>query len=179
VTWVIAGAIGLVPSSLSIALFVNASRDGILGWSHVLRAAVIGSLVPLAACLTFDVWSAWAYLLFGESFQSGMHNTALVLLFAGVPIAINSALTAALRALGRVRDLVVAAGVTTVMVLVLAFQLLPALGLLGAAIAWLSGQAIGSLAFMGFALRARKGIHRSEQPIDRLSPDGSELVVSP
>jgi O-antigen/teichoic acid export membrane protein len=154
VAWVIASVVSLAPSALSVSVFVHASRNESVPWIHLWVGVVCTGAIATMAVATAALWRPVAYSILGPQYQAGMASAGDLLLLSALPVAINSALTAALRYLKALRSLTVAAVVATGSVALACAALVDSMGVKGAAIAWLLGQASGSVAFVLLTIRA-------------------------
>jgi O-antigen/teichoic acid export membrane protein len=125
-------------------------------WGQVYLGVLVASGLAILAVLTSSMWRHLAYTILGPQYEEGTALAGNLLLLSAIPLALNSALTAALRYLNALRGLMIAATVTTGTVVTVTAVLVPRFDVNGAAIGWLTGQCVGSLAFIAFAVHARR-----------------------
>lgn len=155
IAWVIAGVVALAPTALSASIFLHASREGEVPWRHLYLGVLTTSGLAILAVLTSGLWRPFAYSILGPQYEEGTALAGNLLLLSAIPLGINSALTAALRYMKALRALLFAALATAGAVVALTALLTPPFGVTGASVGFLAGEAIGSLAFVALAVRAK------------------------
>lgn len=155
VTWLVAGVFFTVSPAAAQALFAEGSHhperlDALLRRGAVFTAALLLPLALGALALGWFVLS-----LFGRSYATAGYPALCVLVAGSVPDAVTNLLIARWRV---ERRLVRVAGLNLAMAggaLLLAWRLVPGLGTLGAALAWVAAQGAGAAWAVVVARRAR------------------------
>jgi O-antigen/teichoic acid export membrane protein len=167
VTWMLGGAFFMISSAIGSSLFAEGScSEAQIGSKLALSLRVAtGLLVP--AMLLFLVAGDLMLSLFGGGYAEAGSVLLVVLTASAMPDAITNLYVAALRVEGRMQ----AAGALTVgmaaTTLVLAWALLPELGIAGAGWAWLAAKAAGSCWVGLDVLRRRSGAGVLTPEVDR------------
>jgi O-antigen/teichoic acid export membrane protein len=161
VAWLVAYALHLIASSLAISLTVEGGENPLAVAANVRRvlAHQLRLLAPLA--LAIAVLAPVLLIGFGEAYVRESTTSLRLLVLAAVPYAINAVFFAQARLHGRVGEVAAVQGVIAVLVLGLAWLLLPALGPEGVALGWLIAQS--SVAISLLATRLRPAIIRARQ----------------
>jgi hypothetical protein len=161
VAWLVAYALHLIASSLAISLTVEGGENPLAVAANVRRvlAHQLRLLAPLA--LAIAVLAPVLLIGFGEAYVLESTTSLRLLVLAAVPYAINAVFFAQARLHGRVGEVAAVQGVIAVLVLGLAWLLLPALGPEGVALGWLIAQS--SVAISLLATRLRPAIIRARQ----------------
>jgi glycosyltransferase involved in cell wall biosynthesis/O-antigen/teichoic acid export membrane protein len=165
-TWLVGGAFFMISPAISAALFVEGRWAPAALRAATWRASLLqAALLPPVALVT--VLGGRAILgLFGAGYAAHGYALLLVLLAGAVPDAITNLKTGHLRAVGRLSAgaaLNLGIGLTAVG---LSLLLLPAVGIVGAGLAWLIAQSLGAVwtAWDGWSVR-----RSAPSPVGRLT----------
>jgi O-antigen/teichoic acid export membrane protein len=144
-TWMVCGVFFLISPAVAAALFAEAAHTAQpLGDTLASAARII--TVLLAPTMVGAVVGGHAILsIFGTEYARHGLPLLIVLVISAVPDAITNLYVAALRARNRLREAATLNMGMAVLTLLLAWFLLPALGIAGAGWAWLIAQTAGSL----------------------------------
>lgn len=138
----IASVVYFVPGAFTTSLFVEGSHPK-ASYARDTRTAVMFSLALLGlGILAAVVLGPWLLSLFGAAYSAQGYATLVVMAAASPAILANAVFGTHLRVEKRVRPLLAITTIGAVTVLALAFVLLPALGIVGAATAFLVGNVV-------------------------------------
>ncbi|WP_034271028.1 lipopolysaccharide biosynthesis protein [Actinospica robiniae] len=148
VTWMIASAIFTISPAVSVAIFAEGSHDS----SHLRTLArsslriVLAMLLP--AVLIVGAAGQPILHLYGAAYAAAGFGLLLILLSSSFPDAVTNVATATLR----VRNLLPRAAALNIAMAVIAvvgaWELTPRFGIVGAGVAWLLAQSVGTLAVL-------------------------------
>lgn len=148
----IASLLYVVPGSFSMSLFVEGSHPD-TWYGRDLRRATWFSMAFLGlGVVGAIVLGRWILGVFGADYARESYETLVLLSLAGPLVLVNTIFTTDLRVAKRVRGLFAITAVSTLVTLVLAWLLLPGIGIWGAAVGFAFGQV---LAFPMFLIERR------------------------
>ncbi len=132
--------------------------EGDRGYRHALRTNLVATTVILALALAATgLLGRWLLGLYGSGFRGG-YDVLILLLLAGVPEALTIALNQGLQVRERMWSALAAVNVPRdAVILIAAALLVPRIGALGAAAAYLAGRSVGLAAI---TLRVRHDLVR-------------------
>jgi O-antigen/teichoic acid export membrane protein len=154
-TWLAASLFFIVSPAISWALFAEGRSRGSDLRVVAKRGALFacGLLAPLM--LGFLLGAHFILGLFGPAYAAQGTPLLRILVVAAIPDAVTNLFVAVMRVENRLRAAVVMNAAMTVETLLLAWILLPPLGLAGAGWAWLIAQSTGSLSVGAYVLHRR------------------------
>jgi O-antigen/teichoic acid export membrane protein len=155
-TWMVGGVFFVVSPAVASALFAEGSHERVDLPAKIRTSAkfILCLLAPLS--LVYLVCGQFVLGLFGERYASEGWPVLLLLLASALPDAVTNIYVSVMRVYGRLARagaLNAAIAATTV---VLAWVLLPDLGIKAAALAWLVAQMLGTLAVATHILGAQR-----------------------
>ncbi|MGO9876438.1 MAG: lipopolysaccharide biosynthesis protein, partial [Acidimicrobiia bacterium] len=149
VTWMVCGLFFLVSPSVAASLFAEGSHAE-AQLVHTARRAVRVIFLVLAPAIVFFVFEGGRILsVFGHLYESHGRVLLLILVVSSIPDAITNVAVAVLRVR---RNFAAAAGLNWLIAAstaLLAWVLLPHLGIAGAGLAWLIAQSLGAAVVAG------------------------------
>jgi O-antigen/teichoic acid export membrane protein len=175
VTWMVGGLFFIVSPAVATSLFAEGSHNGEEIARRARSSALIIAALLLPAMAIFAVAGRPIMGTFGPEYARQGTGLLLLLVASALPDAVTNVYVAVMRVRGRLR---LAAALTlgmAALALVLAWVLLPPLGIAGAGVAWLAAQSAGSLAVGLHALLAR--VSRPVRAADRNGGPPSVCVI--
>jgi O-antigen/teichoic acid export membrane protein len=155
-TWLVGGVFFMVSPSVAAALFAEGSHDRDSIEHQARRSAVIIAALLAGPMVVMVLAGRLVLGVFGAAYASRGYALLVVLVISAIPDAVTNIAVAMMRVEGRFArsaSLSISMSVTTV---VLAWFLLPHLGIVGAGVAWLVSQSAGTVyLFSDFARRRR------------------------
>lgn len=158
-TWIMGGLFFMVSNAVGSSLFAEGSHAEEHLRRNVLRSIRIIGAMLAPAVLIYLLGGNLILSLFGPAYPRHGLGLLLVLTASAIPDAITNLYVATQRVRRRLRYSTVLNLLMATVTLVLAWFLLPVFGIIGAGLAWLIGETVGS-AFVGIHL-AYSGIRSS------------------
>jgi O-antigen/teichoic acid export membrane protein len=157
VAWMMAWVVYMIPIQIGMTLFAELSNHPGALWQLV-RHGIRSSLVIGSACAVVGAVAApWILGILGPHYAAAASAPLRVLLIATVPFTFVQAYFAVARATGRLREALIAGGISSVAGIVLAATAGISYGLTAMAVAWLAVQLIaGGWALIRLSSLARK-----------------------
>jgi O-antigen/teichoic acid export membrane protein len=157
IAMMIANTLFIIPSATSSSLFAEGSHDEKDLKQHVKKAARIITLFLIPAIIITIFFGRYVLLLFGQAYSDEGYGFLNLLAFSGIFMSINSVFTSVFNVKRRVKEIIFRSLIGSLGILGLSYVFIQqGLGLLGIGYAWLIGQAIISLFFVGMWLVRRK-----------------------
>ncbi len=173
-TWMIGIIFFMISSSISSALWAEGSAN-----RGDLTARVRKSIYLIGACLVpvggvFLLWGRLVLEVFGPSYAT--HGAVLlsILVFASVPDAITNLAVSVWRVRGHIYAVAMLNLGMSAITLILAWFLVPNIGVAGAGWSWLIGQSCGSIVVLA-TLLVRGGRGEITRLLSRTSPEEKPL----
>ena len=155
-TWLVGGVFFMVSPSVAASLFAEGSHDRVSIRRQARRSAVIIAGLLAGPMVVMVVAGRLVLRVFGSQYPSHGYLLLVVLVLSAVPDAITNVAVAVMRVEGRLRRSTFLTLSMSALALVLAWFLLPPLGIVGAGVAWLVAQSAGSVYVLGdVVLRGR------------------------
>jgi O-antigen/teichoic acid export membrane protein len=169
-TWRVCGLLALISPSVASALTAEGANSPHEIWRIAARSQRTILLVLVPACIVFAATGHWILAAFGSQYAT--EGLALLLLFtvASIPDSIMDVWVGVLRVEGRLRFGSWLQLGTAGLALILAWFLLPPLGISGAGVGWLVSRLVG-MALVGWDYR-RQRLLRDSQP-EASGPDST------
>ena len=152
--WFLAYLLTAVSANVALSLFAEASRDraALDGLSRSAARAALA--VAVAGAVVLVLAGDKLLLAFGADYAREGAGLLRLVALAAIPAAIVNVYLGALRAAGRIAELVAIAAVVAATSLGLSVALLPVAGIEGAGVAQLAGQGAGAVIVAGRLVRA-------------------------
>ena len=162
-TWLVGGIFFMVSPSVAAALFAEGSHDRGSVEHQARRACLIIGGLLAGPMLAMVVVGRLVLRVFGAAYPSHGYVLLVLLVISAIPDAVTNVAVAMMRVEGRLARSACLTMTMGLLTIVLAWTLLPHLGIVGAGVAWLVAQGAGSVYVLGdFALRHR---HYSGRPM--------------
>lgn len=156
IAWGISALLAVIPMSIATSLFVEGShQDKFLG-RDVKRALKLILVLLLPALALMLVIGDKLLLLFGREYSIQGTKVLWVTAMASLPVTVNAIYVAIAQVKKHYRNIIVVAVAIAAGTFILSYVLIPSLGTLGVAIAWLASQSLVALAVLPAFLRALK-----------------------
>ena len=163
-TWLVGGVFFMVSPSVAASLFAEGSHDRASIQRQARRSvAIIGGLLA-GPMVVMVVVGRLVLRVFGPVYPSHGYLLLVILVISAIPDAITNVAVAVMRVEGRLRRSTLLTLSMSVVALVLAWILLPPLGIVGAGIAWLVAQSAGSVYVLGDLVVRSRGRRACRQP---------------
>jgi O-antigen/teichoic acid export membrane protein len=148
VAWMMAGLLFIIPGAVSQSLFAEGSHfEGELG-VNVRRSFRFVFLLLIPAVILLLLLGKWLLLLFGESYSANALGLLWILGASSLFMGINNIYGSILRVEGRLKELVLICGFTTLAVLLGSYFVMPTTGIIGVGYAWMAAQGVVSVYVM-------------------------------
>lgn len=150
-TWMVAGVVFMITPSIASSLFAEGSHqpDRVIQQAKASLKVAAALLTP--AIVLFTLFGRHILALFGHAYAAQGAALLVVLVFAGIPDGVTNVYISVLRVRGRMTTASALNLGMAACTLVGAWLLLPAIGVVGAGVAWLAAQCLGSV-FCGLDL---------------------------
>jgi O-antigen/teichoic acid export membrane protein len=145
-SWAISGLLFAIPGTISTSLFAEGSNQNGSLAKHVRRSLKLISFFLIPAAVFVALLGGRLLFLFGEGYSKEATNLLLVLVFSTFPLSINAVYLGIARVRKNLRQIIVITFAIAFIDLVLSYFLIPHLGLMGIAAAWLLSQSVCALA---------------------------------
>ena len=152
----IATLIFTIPQATTQSLFVEGSHSEEEMKDHIKKAVKIISLILVPTVIITLLFGDKILLVFGKSYALEASTFLKLLVVSSVFISINSVLGTILKVKNKIKELIVACTINTVVVLSLSYLFIET-KLLGIGIAWVIGQAVTSGVYL-YILRFRNNL---------------------
>ena len=148
----VANVLFIIPRAVSSTLFAEGSNNekGIKG--HVKKAIKIISLLLIPGILITFFFGKYILLMFGNEYSEEGFKFLQLLAFSGILVAVNSVFTTLFRVRNKVKELIFISFIGTLSILWLSYLLLDK-GLIGVGLAWIIGQGIIGVFYLGLVKR--------------------------
>lgn len=153
VAWAVGTLLSSIPGSVGVSLFAEGSYMESQLWVNVWRGLKMSFVLLLPTVVLVLAFADKILLLFGASYSQEATELLRILAASSLPLAINMIYLAIKRVEKKLSIIVGLPLGIMLFSLVLAYILLPVMGISGAGIAWLSGQTILALGIAANWLR--------------------------
>ena len=150
----VVGLIYIIPVATSQALFAEGSYNELELKNHLKKAIKIISIIIIPAILIAVFLGKYILLAFGKDYSIEGLILLRLLALSGIFISINSVIGTILRVKHRIRVLIYINFINTIIILGLSYLFLSK-GLLGIGFAWIIGQGLVSLIYLGVITNKR------------------------
>ncbi len=118
----------------------------------VVRAVKIISLIMIPAIIVIVLFGDWILLAFGEEYSREGFRFLQIIALSGVFVGVNTVYSGVFRVKKKVKELIFVTFISAVLILGLSYFMIDK-GLMGIGFAWVVGQGIVSLVYLGLSFR--------------------------
>jgi O-antigen/teichoic acid export membrane protein len=154
-TWRLAGILFMVSPSVATQLFVEGSHDPGQLNAHLRRSTRVTFALVLPGTVMLAALGYPVLLAFGPEYASEGFVLLLLLAVSAIPEAVGNLYSSVLRVQGRLRAAAVLSVVPSMAAVVVAWALMPSMGLEGVGLAWLGARVVVALIAIADLRRSR------------------------
>ena len=143
--WTVGNVLYVTSMNISLALFAEGSTDEAKLGRDVKRSLILLVAIIVPAVLVLLVFPDKILVLFGQDYADSAARLIQVLAIAALPLIFNHVYFTFKRVRMGMGEVIVLNAVITAVTFGLAYWLLPRLGIVGAGVAYLAGQAVVAL----------------------------------
>ena len=158
IAWAISSVLTTVSNDTSTSLFAEGSFDEAQLKANIKRSLKMTGVLLLPSVILVLVLADKLLLLFGGTYSTSATALLRILALASIPTAVNTIFMAIKRVQKDLKVLTSLTAFVAVVTLVLAFMLIPRMGIEGVGIAWLVGQTAAALVVLVSVLRGRRNV---------------------
>lgn len=155
-TWMVGSAFFIISPAVSWSLFAEGRRGERMLAATLRRAGFYTAAMLLPLMALFLLFGHWLLELFGHDYAAAGGTLLVILVLSAIPDAVTNLFVATMRVRGTLAPAAAVNVGMAALTLLLAWQLLPPLGIAGAGWAWLAAQTAGTFAIGIYALATRK-----------------------
>ena len=145
VAWAFGGILRAIPMSTSLSLLAEGSYNKEPLGTNIHRSLKIMLVLLLPTIVVVLVVGDKLLLLFGQAYSQYGTKLLWLMAIAALPISVNFTYISVKRVEKKLMGVLLLTGFVAIVTLALSYVLLPRLGLLGAGVAWLTGQGIAAV----------------------------------
>jgi O-antigen/teichoic acid export membrane protein len=138
--WSVASIIFMIPAGTAQALFAEGSRDGESLERQVRKSLKISLVLVIPALIVLVALGDKILWLFGREYSQNTTRLVWVIAPSVIPMSVNFIYLSIRRVQKKMKSVVILTAFMAAVTLGLSYILLPVMGILGAGVAWLTGQ---------------------------------------
>jgi O-antigen/teichoic acid export membrane protein len=153
ISWAVGNVLSIISYATSTSLFVEGSYDEATLRANAWRSLKMVGLLVIPALVLVLALADKVLLIFGGSYAENGTTLLRIVAISSIPFSVNVTYLATKRVEKKLKVLVVLPAIIMVITLILAYFLLPVMGISGAGIAWLAGHTVITLGILGVWLK--------------------------
>ena len=153
--WNVAAIVFAIPAAVSFSLFAEGSHHEDKLGIEIVRALKLLSVILIPSIVILTIFNAKILALFGAAYSENGTKLFWYLIFSAIPISMNYIYYGIKRVEKKMKAVIILSAVVASIIVGLSYILLPRMGIVGAGVAWLSGQGAGSV-FVVYSLFKRQ-----------------------
>ena len=151
--WTISSVLFIIPMAISNSLFAEGSHSKERLGGDIKRSLKFTLVLIIPAIIIIFLLGDRILLLFGKAYSESGTRLLWLIAISALPVSLNYIYFSAKRVQMKMKGVIALSAFTTVTTLALSYILLPRMGIIGAGIAWIAGQGLGSLVVLAFLKR--------------------------
>jgi O-antigen/teichoic acid export membrane protein len=152
--WSVSAIVFAIPAAVSFSLFAEGSHHQDKLGIEIMRALKLLSVILIPAIVILAIFNSKILALFGAAYSENGTKLFWFLIFSVIPLSINYIYYGIKRVEKKIKPVIILAACAAGIIVGLSYMLLPRMGIMGAGVAWLSGQGAASV-FVVYSLLKR------------------------